>query len=331
MKIPQESELIFYQTKDNTVKIDVYFLDETFWMTQKKMAELFGVQRPAITKHVNNILSSEELKADSVSSILELTADDGKNYKTTFYNLDMIIAVGYRVNSRAATHFRIWATQTLKEFIVKGFVLDDERLKQGKNFGKDYFEELLERIREIRASERRFYQKVTDLYTTAIDYNSSEGVTKSFFAAVQNKLHWAIAGQTAAEIIYHSADASKLYMGLTSWKQAPEGKILKSDVTVAKNYLSEQHVKELNRIVSSYLDLAESRASRQVATTMEEWVQFLDQFLELANYPILENKGKISALEAKLKAEGEYEKYRVVQDQNFLSDFDKEIKRLRGK
>ncbi len=331
MKIPQESELIFYQTKDNTVKIDVYFLDETFWMTQKKMAELFGVQRPAITKHVNNILSSEELKADSVSSILELTADDGKNYKTTFYNLDMISAVGYRVNSRAATHFRIWATQTLKEFIVKGFVLDDERLKQGKNFGKDYFEELLERIREIRVSERRFYQKVTDLYTTAIDYNSSEGVTKSFFASVQNKLHWAIAGQTAAEIIYHSADATKLYMGLTSWKQAPEGKILKSDVTVAKNYLSEQHIVELNRIVSSYLDLAESRASRQVATTMEEWVKFLDQFLELANYPILENKGKISSLEAKLKAEGEYEKYRVVQDQNFLSDFDKEIKRLKGK
>jgi hypothetical protein len=330
MKIPQESELIFYQTKDNTVKIDVYFLDETFWMTQKKMAELFGVQRPAVTKHINNIFLSGELKMESVSSILELTADDGKSYQTTFYNLDVIIAVGYRVNSKAATHFRIWATQTLKEFIVKGFVLDDERLKQGKNFGKDYFAELLERIREIRASERRFYQKITDIYATAIDYNLSEEVTKSFFASVQNKLHWAISGQTAAEIIYNSADAAKLYMGLTNWKQAPDGKILKSDVTVAKNYLSELHINELNRIVSSYLDLAENRASRQISTSMVEWAKFLDQFLELANYPILNSKGKISALEAKLKAEGEYEKYRVVQDDNYLSDFDIEVKRLKG-
>jgi hypothetical protein len=326
----KESEIIFYQGEDGNIKIEVFYHDETFWMTQKKMSELFGVQRPAITKHLKNIFVSGELEEDSVSSILEHTAEDGKKYETTFYNLDAIIAVGYRVNSRQATKFRIWATKTLKEFIIKGFVLDDERLKQGKHFGKDYFDELLERIREIRASERRFYQKITDIYALSIDYDKNDKLTKDFFATVQNKLHWAITGKTAAEIIYSSADATKIYMGLTNWKHAPEGKILKSDVSVAKNYLNEQHIKELNRIVSAYLDLAENRAERQIPTKMHEWIDFLHQFLELSNYPILKDKGKVSALEAKIKAEKEFDKYRKIQDKNYTSDFDKEIKRLKG-
>jgi hypothetical protein len=326
----KESEIIFYQGDDGIVKIEVFYHGETFWMTQKKISELFGVQRPAITKHLTNIFESGELNEDSVSSILEHTADDGKNYKTTFYNLDAIIAVGYRVNSNKATKFRIWATKVLNEFITKGFVLDDERLKQGRHFGKDYFDELLERIREIRASERRFYQKITDIYALSIDYNNSDLLTKDFFATVQNKLHWAITGKTAAEIIYSSADASKIYMGLTNWKHAPEGKILKSDVSIAKNYLNEQHIKELNRIVSAYLDLAESRAERLIPTTMQDWISFLHQFLDLSSFPILKDKGKVSALEAKLKAEQEYDKYRMIQDTNYESDFDKEIKRIKG-
>ncbi len=328
--MPKESEIIFYKGDDGNVKIEVFYHNETFWMTQKKIAELFGVQRPAITKHLKNIFEEGELEEDSVSSILEHTAEDGKKYNTTFYNLDTIIAVGYRVNSNKATKFRIWATKVLKEFITKGFVLDDERLKQGKHFGKDYFDELLERIREIRASERRFYQKITDIYSLSIDYDNSDLLTKDFFATVQNKLHWAITGKTAAEIIYTSADAKKLYMGLTNWKHAPDGKILKSDVSIAKNYLNEQHIKELNRIVSAYLDLAESRAERQIPTTMQDWINFLHQFLELSSFPILKDKGEISALEAKLKAEQEFDKYRMIQDKNYESDFDKEIKRLKG-
>ncbi len=326
----KESEIIFYQGDDGNIKIEVFYHDETFWMTQKKIADLFGVQRPAITKHLKNIFATGELEEDSVSSILEHTAEDEKRYKTTFYNLDAIIAVGYRVNSNKATKFRIWSTKVLKEFITKGFVLDDERLKQGKHFGKDYFDELLERIREIRASERRFYQKITDIYALSIDYDNTDSLTKDYFATVQNKLHWAITGKTAAEIIYSSVDATKLYIGLTNWKHAPDGKILKSDVSVAKNYLNEQHIKELNRIVSAYLDLAESRAERQIPTTMQEWFNFLHQFLELSNFPILKDKGKVKALEARLKAEQEYDKYRKIQDKNYISDFDKEIKRLKG-
>ena len=268
---------------------------------------------------------------DSVVRKIRITADDGKNYLTAFYSLDAIIAVGYRVNSYQATQFRIWATKTLKEFIIKGFVLDDERLKQGKQFGKDYFDELLERIREIRASERRFYQKITDIYALSADYDKNAPMTKDFFTSVQNKLHWAITRKTAAEIIYASADATKIYMGLTNWKHALEGKILKSDVIVAKNYLSENHIKELNRIVSAYLDLAENRAERQILMKMGDWIQFLHNFLELSNYPILVDKGKVSALEARLKAEQEYEVYRKIQDETYISDFDKEIKRIEGK
>ena len=326
------SQFLLYTAPDGAVKVDVFFRDETVWLTQKALAELFGVKVPAINKHLKNIFASHELVEDSVVSILETTATDGKTYQTRYYNLDAIIAVGYRVNSYQATQFRIWATKTLREFIIKGFVLDDERLKRGKQvFGKDYFDELLERIREIRASERRFYQKITDIYALSVDYSADAPVTKEFFATVQNKLHWAITGQTAAELIRASADATKPHMGLTTWKHAPSGKILKSDVTVAKNYLGEAHIKELNRIVSAYLDLAENRAERGILMKMTDWASFLNSFLELSNYPILQDKGKVSALEAKLKAEGEYEVYRQRQDADYVSDFDREIKRIEGK
>ena len=327
-----QDKFLLYTAPDGAVKVDVFFKEETVWLTQKALAELFAVKVPAINKHLKNIFESEELVEASVISILETTAADGKNYSTRYYSLDAIIAVGYRVNSYQATQFRIWATRTLKEFIIKGFVMDDERLKQGKRvFGRDYFDELLERIREIRASERRFYQKITDIYALSVDYSSDAPMTKEFFATVQNTLHWAITGQTAAEQIYASADATKIYMGLTTWKHAPGGKILKSDVSVAKNYLNENHVKELNRIVSAYLDLAENRAERGILMKMADWIKFLHSFLELANYPILQDKGKVSALEAKLKADQEYEIYRQRQDAEYLSDFDREVKRIEGK
>lgn len=322
-------DLLLYNTADKKVNVSVYFQKGTFWLTQKAMAALFGVNVPAVNKHLKNIFETGELNPDSVISKMETTAADEKNYTTNFYRLEAILAVGYRVNSTQATDFRRWATQTLNEFIVKGFVIDDERLKQGKNFGQDYFDELLERIREIRASERRFYQKITDLYALSTDYDRESQQTKDFFSAVQNKLHWAITGKTAAEIIYTAADATKLYMGLKTWKAAPDGKILKSDTTVAKNYIAHQHLTELNRIVSAYLDLAENNAQRGIAFSMQEWAKFLDSFLELSNYPILKDKGKISMLEAKLKAVSEYEKFRVIQDQTYESDFDREIKDLK--
>lgn len=327
-----ENKFLLYHAAGGSIKVEVLYQDESVWLTQKALAELFGVKVPAVNKHLKNIFETGELAEDSVISILETTAADGKTYKTKYYNLDAIIAVGYRVNSYQATQFRIWATRTLKEFIIKGFVLDDERLKQGNRaFGKDYFDELLERIREIRASERRFYQKITDIYALSADYDKHAPITKDFFATVQNKLHWAITGKTAAETIYASADATKLYMGLTTWQNAPDGKILKSDVIIAKNYLSEQHIKELNRIVSAYLDLAENRAQRQLLMTMKDWIEFLQNFLDLSNYPILQDSGKVSAMEAKLKAEGEFEVYRKRQDKEFISDFDREIKRIEGK
>ena len=327
----KSNQIILYSANNNTVKVEVTFFNNTFWLTQKRMSELFGVAVPAISKHLKNIFDSNELAQDAVVSILETTAADGKNYKTTFYRLEVVLAVGYRVNTAQATQFRIWATNTLKEFIIKGFVMDDERLKQGKSFGQDYFDELLERIREIRASERRFYQKITDIYALSADYDKESNTTKEFFAAVQNKLHWAITGKTAAEIIYTEADATKLFMGLKTWKAAPNGKILKSDAAIAKNYLNEQHIKELNRIVSAYLDLAENNAQRGFITTMQDWAKFLNNFLQLSNYPILNDKEKITMLEAKLKAEMEFNKYRVLQDKNYESDFDKEIKKLKGK
>lgn len=324
----QTKNILLFNTADKKAKVSVFFQDGTFWLTQKAMAELFGVNVPAVSKHLKNIFETGELAAISVVSKMETTATDGKNYETTFYRLEAILAVGYRVNSAQAIDFRKWATQTLNEFIIKGFVMDDDRLKQGKSFGQDYFDELLERIREIRSSERRFYQKITDIYALSTDYDKNSQQTKDFFAAVQNKLHWAITGQTAAEIIYTEADATKLYMGLKTWKAAPDGKILKTDVAVAKNYLSHQHVVELNRLVSAYLDLAENNAQRGIAFNMQQWVKFIDGFLELSNYPILKDKGKVSMLEAKLKAEEEYDKFRVLQDNTYESDFDREIKKL---
>ena len=324
--------IVLYRSADGDQRIDVLLRDDTFWMPQKAIAELFAVGVPAINKHLHNIFESGELNREATISILEIVRQEGAREvkrQVEHYNLDAIIAVGYRVNSYQATQFRIWATKTLKEFVVKGFVLDDEGLKHGSRFGKDYFDELLERIREIRASERRFYQKITDIYALATDYDASAPITGEFFASVQNKLHWAITGKTAAEIVYQSADATSPHMGLTSWKNAPDGKVLKSDVRVAKNYLSQAHIRELNRLVSAYLDLAENRAERQIAMSMHDWARFLDNFLDLSSYPILKHKGEVSALEAKLKAETEYAEFRVVQDREYISDFDRAVRTIK--
>ncbi|MCP3874448.1 MAG: virulence RhuM family protein [Desulfobacteraceae bacterium] len=325
------SNFVIFQTSTGKVNIDVFFQNETLWLTQKKMAQLFEKGRSTITEHLTNIFLQGELDENSVCRDFRHTAEDGKTYKTKYYSLRAITAVGYRVNSHRATEFRKWATEILHEYIIKGFAMDDERLKQIQHFGKDYFDEMLERIREIRLSERRFYQKITDIYALSADYDKNSMLTKDFFSSIQNKLHWAINGKTAAEIIYSKADANKIYMGLKSWKNSPGGKILKSDVTIAKNYLEKEHLKQLGRIVSAYLDLAENRANREIVMNMEDWIVFLDKFLELSDYPILLDKGKVSAIEAKIKAETEYDKFRVIQDKNYISDFDREIKRITDK
>jgi hypothetical protein len=321
------SNFVIFETGNGKVNIDVYFQDQTLWLSQKRIAELFQKGRSTITEHLKNIFSDAELEENSVCRDFRHTAEDGKIYTSKFYNLRVITAVGYRVNSERAIEFRKWATEILHEYIIKGFAMDDERLKQMKHFGQDYFDEMLERVREIRLSERRLYQKITDIYALSADYDSQSNITQHFFSTVQNKLHWAITGKTAAEIIYTKADATKLFMGLKSWKQAPDGKILKSDVIIAKNYLNEEHIKSLQRIVTAYLDLAESRAANRKVMNMEDWEKFLNQFLELADYPILTNTGKVTMLEAKIKAESEYDKFRVIQDENFISDFDKELKK----
>lgn len=317
------SNFVIFKIEDSKVNIDVKFQDETLWLTQKQIAELFEKSRTTVTEHLKNIFASEELNENSVCRNFRRTANDGKSYDTKYYNLQAIIAVGYRANSHRAIAFRKWATEILHEYIIKGFVMDDERLKQSKHFGKDYFDEQLERIREIRASERRFYQKLTDIYALSADYDKDAQITQEFYATVQNKMHWAICGKTAAEIIYSEADANKIYMGLQTWKNAPKGKILKSDVTIAKNYLNKEHIKQLDKIVVAYLELAELRAEQGVVMNMKDWIEFLDRFIELSSYPILLDKGKISALEAKLKAHSEYENYRIVQDKEYVSDFDK--------
>ncbi len=324
------TEFLLYTTPNNKVKVEIFLRDENIWLTQDKIAELFGVQRPAITKHLKNIFTSGELHENSVSSILEHTASDGKKYDTKFYNLDAIISVGYRVNSRQATHFRIWATQVLKEYIIKGFAMDDERLKNpNKIFGKDYFEEQLARIRDIRSSERRFYQKITDIYAQcSADYDPNEEITKQYYAAVQNKLHWAITGQTAAEIIYKRAGSKKSNMGLTAWKNSPKGAIRKTDVVIAKNYLNEKELDGLNRIVSMYLDYAEMQAEKRILMNMKDWVVKLDVFLQFNEKEILQDSGKISHETAAALAENEFDKYKVIQDRMIESDFDKEVKRL---
>ena len=326
---PQFNDILLYSTANGSVKVEVLYEDETFWLSQKRMAELFNVEIPTINYHLKEIFKSEELEENSVIRKILITAADGKNYNTQFYNLDAVIAVGYRVNTVQATKFRIWATKTLKEFIIKGFVLDDERLKQGKRFGQDYFTELLERIREIRASERRFYQKLTDIFAEcSLDYDPKSELTQAFYKTVQNKLEWAITGKTAAELIAERANAEKPNMGLATWKKAPDGKIVKTDVVIAKNYLIEKEIKELNRIVTMYLDYAENQAERQKALYMKDWVEKLDAFLKFNDYDILTDTGKVSAEVAKALALKEFEKFRIVQDQIFESDFDKEIKKI---
>lgn len=330
------SDIILYTTPQGDVKLEVIVQDETVWLTQKAMGELFGVAKSTISEHLKNIYQSGELvKEGTVRKIRTVQNESGREVARNidFYNLDSIISVGYRVNSIQATQFRIWATKTLKEFIIKGFVLDDERLKQGKKlFGKDYFDELLERIREIRASERRFYQKITDIYSEcSIDYDPKSEITLSFYKTVQNKLHWAITGHTAAEIISTRAKAELPNMGLTTWKNSPKGKILKSDISIAKNYLNKNEIDELNRIVTMYLDYAENQAARQLPMKMKDWVEKLDVFLQFNDYSVLKNAGSISTNIAKKLATEQFEKFRIKQDSEYESDFDKEIKRIKGK
>ena len=332
---PNEGELILYQTPEGTVRVEVLYESETFWLNQKRLAELFGVDVRTISEHLQNVYRSGELTEAATIRKFRIVQAEGNRQVTReieFYNLDAIISVGYRVNSSQATQFRIWATKTLREFIIKGFVLDDERLKLNKRFGKDYFDELLERIREIRASERRFYLKITDIYEQcSIDYDSSAEITQTFFKTVQNKLHWAVTGKTAAEIIAERADATKPSMGLTTWKNAPAGKILKSDVSIAKNYLIEEEIKELERIVTMYLDYAENQAARQIPMKMADWVTKLDAFLQFNEYEVLSNAGSVSAEVAKRLAEEQYTTFRVRQDHQFESDFEREVKRISKK
>jgi hypothetical protein len=328
----KQNKIIFYRTESIKVEFEVHFEDETFWLTQKKMGELFGVEVNTVNYHLKEIFKSGELFEDSVIRKIRIPASDGKNYKTNFYNLDAIISVGYRVNSKEATQFRIWATATLKEFIIKGFVMDDERLKNGENFGKDYFEELLERIRTIRNSERRTYQKITDIFAEcSIDYDKDSTITKNFYAHIQNKFHFAIVGNTAAEIIYEKADSDKPYMGLTSWKNSPEGRVLKSDVAIAKNYLNKKELDMLDRIISAYFDHIEFLAQKRESMSMLDLQNGINRFLEFNEFDVLNNFGSVSHKEALDKANKEYEVYKLKQDKNYISDFDREIKRLEGK
>jgi hypothetical protein len=324
------AEFLIFTGQAGEQSIEARYEDETVWLTQKLMAALFDVTVPTVNEHLKNIFESGELGADSVVRKFRTTAADGKSYATNHYNLDAIISVGYRVNSVRATQFRQWATAVLREFAIKGFVLDKKRLENGSFLGEDYFERLLAEVREIRLSERKFYQKVTDIYATAVDYNRDAPTTKAFFAKVQNKLYFAIHGRTAAELIVQRADSSKTHMGLSSWENAPGGKIVKTDVVVAKNYLSPEELESLGRIVSAYLDLAEDRARRKIPMTMEDWAKRLDAFLEFTERDILEDAGKVSAEMAKAHAESEFEKYRIVQDRLFESDFDRVIKQIEG-
>lgn len=330
--IPQNrfTEFLLYKTPNGKVKVETYLRNETLWLTQKRMADLFGVGIPGVNKHLHNIFESGELQEKSVVSILEITADDGKKYSTKFYNLDAIISVRYRVNSTQATNFRIWATQVLKEYIIKGFAMDDERLKNPNNiFGQDYFEEQLARIRDIRSSERRFYQKITDIYAQcSADYDPESDIAKKFFATVQDKLHFAINGRTAAEIIYERVGSEKPHMGLTTWKNGPAGAIRKTDVSSSRNYLDEKERNLLNRIVTMYLDYAEMKAQKGIVMYMKDWIEKLDAFLKFNEKDILQDSGKISHEVAVALAETEYEKYRVIQDKSYISDFDREVKRL---
>lgn len=321
------TEFLLYTTPNGKVKVEIFFHDENIWLTQDKLAQLFGVQQPAIAKHLKNIFASGELRENSVHSILEYTARDGKKYKTKFYNLDAIISVGYRVNSARATQFRIWATERLKEYIIKGFAIDDERLKDGKYFGKDYFIELLERVRSIRASERKIYQQITDIFAEcSMDYDTKSEITQNFYALVQNKFHYAITGKTAAEIIHKTADKHKPFMGLKTWKNSPNGRILKSDTMIAKNYLNEAKIKKLERIISGYFDYIERLIENHTIFTMEKLAVSINKFLQFNEYKVLEGRGSITHNQAKQKAFEEYDEYNKTQA--LESDFDKFVKSL---
>lgn len=327
------SEILIYKTPDNKINIEMKLVDETLWLPQNKIAELFGVTKASISRHIKNIYESQELDMVSTVSKIETVQNEGGREikrQIEYYNLDMIIAVGYRINSKQATHFRIWATNILKEYIIKGFVMNDKRLMEpNKTFGEDYFDELLERIRRIRASERRFYQKITDIYAQcSSDYDKNSQETKDFYATVQNKFHYAITGKTAAELIYERADSSKEHMGLTSWKNSPAGEIRKSDVTIAKNYLTQDELDIYNRIVSMYLEFAEIQAKNKKIMTQRQWIDKLHAFLTINDRDILENKGNISMEMAKELAFSEYEKYNNMQMKDYISDFDETVKKL---
>ena len=321
------TDFLLYTSPKGDVKVEIFFHNETVWLPQKRMAKLFGVDRTVIGKHLKNIFQAGELDENSVSAKIAHTASDDKKYKTKFYNLDAILSVGYRVNSRQATQFRIWAIKILKEYIIKGFAMDDERLKNGRYFGKDYFKELLERVRSIRASERRIYQQITDIFAEcSIDYDPASNITKTFYAMVQNKFHFAITGKTAAEIIYAKADKDQPFMGMLTWKNAPKGRILKSDTTIAKNYLKELEIKKLERAVSGYFDYIERLIENRIALTMERLADSVNRFLEFNEYRVLEGKGKISHKDAELKAFAEYNDFNKIQ--KIESDFDKVVKKL---
>lgn len=321
------SEFSLYTTPNGDVKVEIFFHNENVWLTQKRMAELFNVKVPAISKHLKNIFEGGELEENSVISILETTAEDNKNYQTKYYNLDAIISVGYRVNSAQATQFRIWATNLLREFMIKGFIMDDDRLKNGRYFGKDYFRELLERVRSIRTSERRIYQQITDIFSEcSIDYNKNSQTTKDFYATVQNKFHFAISGQTVGEIVYKSVDAQKEYMGLKTWKNSPDGRILKSDTSIAKNYLTEKEIKKLERSITGFFDYIENIIENRTTFTMQQFAESINNFLTFNEYKVLLGKGIISAIQAKEKAHSEYEKFNKTQ--KITSDFDKVVKAL---
>ena len=317
------AEFLIFQIEGKEQGIEVYYKDENIWATQKAMATLFDVNVPAISKHLKNIFESGELKDDAVVSKMEITASDGKRYQTQFYSLDAIIAVGYRVNSIRATQFRQWATSVLREYAIRGYVLDRKRMENGTFLDEDYFEHLLAEIREIRLSERRFYQKLTDIYATAIDYNRDAPTTKMFFKMMQNKMHYAVHGHTAAELIVERADAEQEHMGLTTWENAPDGKIVKTDVSIAKNYLKEMELADMGQLVNGVLELAERMAKRHIPMTMEDWAKQIDTILAAGGNEVLQSPSKVTAEEAKEHAETEFEKYRILQDRLFQSDFDR--------
>ena len=327
MTVGNEKNILFYSDENGQPKVEVILQDENVWLNVNAIATLFDVQRPAIAKHINNIYDDEELSRESTCSILEQVQIEGTRNvkrKKEYYNLDMIISIGFRVNSKKAIKFRTWANDIIKNYMIQGFALDDDRFMKARKSDQEYFKRLLERIKLIRTSERMFYQKITDIFAEcSIDYDKNSDIAKDFYATVQNKFHYAITGNTAAEIIYNRVDSKKANMGLTNWDKSPEGKILKSDVSIAKNYLNEKEIKNLNNLVNLFLDIAENNAERNLSMSMKDWKNEVDTSLKLFHYEVLEGKGKISAEKAKYKAENEYEKYKIIQDKKFVSDFDK--------